>query len=77
MLDHLVAFCDMGTVWINEQRAVDVVYLDFSGAFDTVSQNILLVKLRKRERDEWTVRWTETWLIGRAWRFVINGAEPT
>lgn len=52
MLDHSLAFCDIVTAWINEQRAVDVVYLDFSRAFDTVSQNILLDKLRKHEIDE-------------------------
>ena len=37
-------------------RAVDVACLDFSKAFDTVSHNSLIGKLRKCGLDEWTVR---------------------
>jgi len=44
------------TGWVDEGRAVDVVYLDFRKAFDTVSHNILLGKLRKCGLDEWAVR---------------------
>jgi len=39
--------------------------LDFSKAFDIVSHNILLGKLRKCELDEWSVKWIENWLNGR------------
>jgi len=62
------------TSWVDEERAVDVVYLDFSKAFDTVSHNILLGKLRKRGLDEWSARWIENWLNGRAQRVVVSGA---
>jgi len=51
-LPNLIAFYDCVTGWVDEGRAVDVVYLDFSKAFDTVSRNILLGKLRKRGLDE-------------------------
>jgi len=56
---NLIAFYDSMTSWVEEGRAVDVVYLDFSKAFDTVSCNILIGKLRKCGPDEWTVRWIE------------------
>jgi len=54
---------------------MDVVYLDFSKAFDNVSRDILIGKLRKRGLDEWSVRWSEKWLNGRTQRVVISGAE--
>jgi len=56
---------------------MDVVYLDFSQAFDTVSHNILTGKLRKCGLDTWTVRWTENWLNGRTQSVVISGAESS
>jgi len=65
------------TSWVDEGRAADVVYLDFSKAFDTVSHNIFTGKLRKCGLDEWTMRWTENWLNGRAQRVVISGAESS
>jgi len=53
---------------------VDVVYLDFSKTFDTVSHNILLGKLRKCGLDERSVRWIENWLNDRTQRVIISGA---
>lgn len=46
-LIKLVAFYDVVTGWVEGGRVVDVVYLDFSKFFDTISQNILVTKLRK------------------------------
>jgi len=77
MLDQSVAFYDGVTGWVDEERAVDVVYLDFSKAFDTVSHNILIGKLRKCGLDEWSVRWIENWLNGRTQRVVMSSAESS
>ncbi|GAB0208405.1 mitochondrial enolase superfamily member 1 [Grus japonensis] len=76
-LTNVIAFYDGMTSWVDEGRAVDVVYLNFSKAFDTVLHNIFLRKLRKCGLDEWTVRWVENWLNGRAQRVVISGAESS
>jgi len=76
-LTNLIAFYDGMTGWVDEGRAVDVVYVDFSKAFDTVSHTILLGKLRKYGLDEWSVRWIENWLNHRAQRVVISGAESS
>jgi len=57
-LTNLIAFYDGMTSWVDERRAVDVVHLDFSEAFNTVS-HILIGKLRKCGLDEWSVRWIE------------------
>lgn len=54
---NLIAFYAVMTIWVDEGKAVDVVYLDFSKALDTFSYNVLVMKLSKCEIGEWTVRW--------------------
>jgi len=76
-LTNLIAFYDGMTGWVDEERVTDVVYLDFSKTFDTVSHNVLLGKLRKCGLDEWSVRWIENWLNGRTQRVVISSAESS
>ncbi|GAB0180919.1 hypothetical protein GRJ2_000557200 [Grus japonensis] len=76
-LPNLIAFYDGMTSWVDEGRAVDVVYLYFSKSFDTVYYNILIDKLRKCGLDEWTVSRVENWLNGGAQRVVISSAESS
>ncbi|CAM4601352.1 unnamed protein product [Lepidochelys olivacea] len=73
-LTNLIAFYDETTGSVDEGKAVDVLYLDFSKVFDTVSHSILVSKLRKYGLDECTIRWVESWLDCRAQRVVINGS---
>ncbi|KAK4828534.1 hypothetical protein QYF61_027210, partial [Mycteria americana] len=62
---------------VDEGKAVDVVCLDFSKAFDTVSHSILLEKLAAHGLDRCTLRWVKNWLDGRAQRVVVNGVYST
>ncbi|TRZ06119.1 hypothetical protein HGM15179_020988 [Zosterops borbonicus] len=66
-LTCLVSFYDQVTLLVDAGRAVDVVCLDFSKAFDTVSHSILLEKLA-------ALCWVKKWLNGQAQRVVVNGA---
>ncbi|CAM5171140.1 unnamed protein product [Natator depressus] len=72
-LTNLVAFYDKITGSVDEEKAVDVLFPDFSKAFDTVSHRILARKLKKYGLDEWTIRWIESWLDCRVQWVVING----
>ena len=47
-LTNLTAFSDVITGWVGGGRAMDVVCLDFSKAFDTIFHTILVMKTRKR-----------------------------
>ncbi|RMC19023.1 hypothetical protein DUI87_03627 [Hirundo rustica rustica] len=58
-------------------KAMDVVYSDFSKAFDTVSHSTLLDKLAARGLDSSTLGWVRNWLDGRAQRVVVNGAASS
>ena len=45
-------------------KAVDVVYLDFSKAFDTILNSILLRKLAVCSLNKYTLCWVRNWLEG-------------
>ncbi|PKU28055.1 rna-directed dna polymerase from mobile element jockey-like [Limosa lapponica baueri] len=54
---NLISFCDKVTCLVDEGKAVDVVYLNFSKAFDMVSHSILLEKWAAHGLDGSTLRW--------------------
>ncbi|PKU49558.1 rna-directed dna polymerase from mobile element jockey-like [Limosa lapponica baueri] len=74
-LTNLISFYDKVTRLVDEGKVVDVVYLDFSKAFDTVSHSILLEKLAARGLDGSILRWVKNWLEGWAQRVVVNGVK--
>ncbi|KAK4805327.1 LOW QUALITY PROTEIN: hypothetical protein QYF61_018190 [Mycteria americana] len=74
---NLISFYDKVTCLVDEGKAVDVVYLGFSKAFDTVSHSILLEKLAARGLGGCTLRWVKNWQDGRAQRVVVNGVKSS
>ena len=76
-LTNLISFYELVTRLVDEGKAVDVVYLDFSKAFDTVSHSLLLQKLAVRGLDRYTLGWVRNWLEGRAQRVMVNGVKSS
>ena len=77
MLDQFIFFYDWVTRLVDEGKAVDVVYLDFSKAFDTVSHRLLLGILAARGLNRYTLLWIRNWLEGRAQRVLVNGVKSS
>ncbi|CAM5165541.1 unnamed protein product [Natator depressus] len=73
-LTNLIAFYDEITSSVDMGKAMDVIYIEFSKAFDTFSHSILASKVKKYGLDEWTLRWIERWLDCWAQQVVINGS---
>ena len=74
-LTNLISFYDKVIHLVDE--AVNVVYLDFSKAFDTVPHNVLVEKLAAHGLDGCTLCWVKHWLTGRAQRVVVSGVESS
>ncbi|CAM5150789.1 unnamed protein product [Natator depressus] len=74
---NLVALFDRVTSLEDREKVVDVVYLDFSKAFDTVSHAFLIHKLWKYSLDGATIGWMNKWLENRSQRVVISGSQSS
>ena len=62
---------------VDKGKGVDVVYLDFSKAFDTVSHSILLGKLAAHGLDRCTLLWVRNWVEDCAQWVVVNGVKSS
>ena len=60
---------------VDKGRMVDAVYLDFSKAFDVLSYNILLAKLRSLGFCQQILKWVESFLRGRSMRVSVGGCD--
>ena len=58
-MTNLISFYDQVTHLVEEGKAADVVYVDFSKAFNTVSHSILLEKLVDYGLDRYTLSWVK------------------
>ena len=76
-LTNPTSFQDQVTCLVDEGKAVDVMYLDFSKDFDSVSHSILLEKLVAHGLYRYTLCWVKKWLDDRAQRVVVNGVKSS
>jgi len=76
-LTNLISFYDRVTRLLDEGKAVDIIYLDVSKAFDTVFHSILLEKLATCGLDGCTLCWIKNWLNDQAQRVVVNGVKSS
>ena len=72
-LTNLLKFLEEVTAYVDEGSPVDVLYLDFSKAFDKVPHKRLVNKVKAHGIGNTIWRWIEAWLSDRSQRVVING----
>ncbi|KAJ7395638.1 hypothetical protein BTVI_152778 [Pitangus sulphuratus] len=63
-LSNLVSFYDKVTHLVDQGKPGDVIFLDFSKAFDTVSHSTLLDKMSSPQLDKHIMWWVSNWLMG-------------
>jgi len=74
---NLLAFLEIVMKNVEANIPMDIVYLDFSKAFDKVSINKLIFKLEAMNIKGNLLEWIKSWLRNRKQRVVINGQEST
>ena len=72
-LTNLLEFFHKMICVYDESKAVDVIYLDFKKAFDTVPHERLLMKVKAVGVKGKILNWIRNWLKDRSQRVVING----
>ena len=72
---NLLATLDAWTQSLDEGNPVDVIYLDFAKAFDSVPHRRLLEKLKAYGITSKLLDWISDFLIGRRQRVCVNGSH--
>ncbi len=74
-LTNLLEFLEEVTKWVDAGHSVDLLYLDFSRAFDKVPHKRLLMKVQSLGIDGSVASWIEAWLTDRRQRMgvILNG----
>ncbi|CAM5077630.1 unnamed protein product [Eretmochelys imbricata] len=70
---NLISFFEKVTDFLDKGNAVDLIYLDFSKAFDTVPHGELLAKLERMGVSMKIERLIRNWLKGRLQRVTLKG----
>jgi hypothetical protein len=74
---NLLSFLEKVTAAMDNGDSVDVIYLDFAKAFDTVLHERLKKKLKAHGIDGKLLAWIAAWLDGRRQRVILNGCKST
>lgn len=72
---NLLEFLEKVMKNVDSNVPMDIIYLDFSKAFDKVSINKLIDKLKGMNIKGNLLAWITNWLKGRKQRVVLNGKE--
>ena len=72
-LTNLLCLLEEITKWVDDGSPVDVVYLDFQKAFDKVTHQKLLLKLKVHVIGNDVINWIEEWLTQRRRRVIVDG----
>ena len=73
----MLCFLEEITKWIDEGSTVDIIYLNFQKAFDKVSHQRLLLKLKAHGIGNGIIDWIKQWLTDRRQRVVVDGEVST
>ena len=76
-LTNLLEVFEDWTKSLDEGYGIDVIYLDYKKAFDTVPHQRLLQKLQLFGFGGDLLRWIESFLTGRTMRVVVNGSSSS
>ena len=69
---NLIEFLDQTTKWMDEGVSFDILYLDFSKAFDLVCHKRLMLKLEAMGITGKVKEWLRDWLRGRKQRVKVD-----
>ena len=72
---NLLSFFEKVNGWVDEGEAVDVIYLDFRKAFDTVPHKRLMQKIKACGISGLVYDWIESWLVGRRQRVTLGANQ--
>ena len=71
-ITQLLICLEQWTDLVDQGYPVDIIYMDFQKAFDSVPHRRLLMKVKAYGIDGYVLRWLEDFLIGRKQRVIIS-----
>lgn len=76
-LSNLISFYNKATCLADEEKAMGIIFLNFSEDFDTITHTILLDKFSTCEINQFMLCWVMYWLSSRAQSVAVNVVNAT